>query len=77
MLMKWIDIKNMSEIEAQKALKDAHAELVDLRFKIAAGSLKQVREIRKARKSITHFLTRLSQIEKESNKESTSKVDKK
>jgi len=75
--MKYIEIKNLSEIEVQKALKDARAQLVDLRFKIAAGSLKKVREIRKARKMIAHLLTRLSHVEKESNKESAIPADKK
>jgi ribosomal protein L29 len=66
--MKWIDIKNLNEVEVQKALKDARSELVDLKFKIASGSLKQVREIRKSKKSIAHLLTRLSQITKEQKK---------
>ena len=52
--MKWIDIKNLNEVEVQKALKDARSELVDLKFKIASGSLKQVREIRKSKKSIAY-----------------------
>jgi ribosomal protein L29 len=60
--MKWIEIKNKSKQELQKDLAHAKTDIVDLRFKAKSGSLKQVHLIGKARKQISHILTRLYQI---------------
>jgi len=60
--MKWEDIKIKNEEEIKQALVDSRAQLVDLRFKVSTGGLKQVHQIKKMRRSITRLITRLSQI---------------
>jgi|TARA_B100001971_G_C17696179_1_gene289412 ribosomal protein L29 len=66
--MKWLDIKNLGEQEVRKALTQSRSELVDLRFKVSSGALKQVREIRTVKKSIAKLLTRLGQLDKKDSK---------
>lgn len=60
--MKWEDIKIKTEEEAKQALDEARSQLVDLRFKVSTGGLKQVHQIKKARRSITRLITHLAQI---------------
>lgn len=60
--MKWEDIKIKSEDELKQALVDSRSQLVDLRFKVSTGGLKQVHQIKKMRRAITRLITRLAQI---------------
>lgn len=52
--------KNKDELE--KELKDSRERLRQLRFDLAAGKVKNVREIRKTKKEIAKILTSLKKI---------------
>jgi len=52
---------NASPTELQRRLGELRERLRDLRFRVAAGQEKDVREIRQARRTIAQILTRLRQ----------------
>lgn len=58
--MKAKDLRKMSEKELQKILKDEREKLLKLRFDLASGRLKNVREIRERKKNIARILTILN-----------------
>ena len=58
--MKWEEIKIKNEDELKQALSTVRSHLVDLRFKAATGALKQVGEIKKARRTVARLMTKLS-----------------
>ncbi len=60
--MKWEEIKIKNKAELEQALAAIRSHLVDLRFKAATGALKQVHEIKKARRTAARLMTKLSQI---------------
>ncbi len=55
--MKIQELKQKSKIELQKLLQDLKEKLRQLRFDLAAGKVKNVREIRKIKKDIARILT--------------------
>ncbi len=60
--MNWNDIKSSNEVSLNKALSETRAKLVELRFKVATGALKQVHEIKKTKKIVSRILTRLNSL---------------
>lgn len=60
--MKWIEIKEKTEVELEADLEKSQADLVDLRFRVSSGALKQVHQIGKLRKNIARILTRINQL---------------
>ncbi|MAG28712.1 50S ribosomal protein L29 [bacterium] len=65
--MKWIEIKNKPMDVLEKDLADAKSKLVDFKFKVQSGALKQVHEIGKVKKEIAMILTKMHQL-KHNNK---------
>lgn len=66
--MKWDDIKTKSQDELQDVLAVSRSQLIDLRFRVATGGLKQVHQIEETRRRISRLLTRLAQLAKEREK---------
>ena len=60
--MKWKDIQPMSKVELEKALRGAKSEMIDFRFKVSTGTLKQVHKINFLRKNIARMISRLSNL---------------
>ncbi|MBI2577398.1 MAG: 50S ribosomal protein L29 [Candidatus Wildermuthbacteria bacterium] len=56
------EVKSMSEAELQKELAEKRNKLRDLRFDLASGKVKNVREIREIKHRIAQILTSLQQI---------------
>ena len=61
--MKFKELENKTEKDIQKMLTEAQSRLLELRFKVAANSLKNVREIRKLKKDVARMLTKLSAMQ--------------
>jgi len=59
--MKIEELRQKNKTELQKLLQDNRARLRQLRFDLAAGKVKNVREIRKIKKEIARILTLLNQ----------------
>lgn len=58
--MKIAEIKRKSEQELQKNLLELRERLRQLRFDLAAGKVKNIREIRAIKKDIARILTSLN-----------------
>ena len=58
--MKLEEIKGKTKEELNKMLKDERENLRKLRFNLASGKVKDVREIRKVKKDIARVLTLLN-----------------
>lgn len=57
--MKITELRQKSKSELQKILLDDREKLRQLRFDLAAGKVKNVREVRKIKKDIARILTTL------------------
>jgi len=57
--MKTTELQQKSKSELQKILSDNREKLRQLRFDLAAGKVKNVREVRKVKKDIARILTLL------------------
>jgi len=57
--MKTTELQQKSKSELQKILLDNREKLRQLRFDLAAGKVKNVREVRKVKKDIARILTLL------------------
>jgi len=55
--MEITELHQKTKTELQKLLQDNRARLGQLRFDLAAGKVKNVREIRKIKKEIARILT--------------------
>ena len=55
--MKIQELRQKSKPELQKILSDNQEKLRQLRFDLAAGKVKNVREVRKVKKDIARILT--------------------
>ena len=55
--MKSTELRQKSKSELQKLLQDLQEKLRQLRFGLASGKVKNVREIRKIKKDIARILT--------------------
>ncbi len=58
--MKIAEIKRKSDKELQRTLKELRERLRQLRFDLAAGKVKNIREIRAIKKDIARILTTLN-----------------
>ena len=68
--MKPTEIKQKSQSELQKILAEKREKLRQLRFGLASGKVKNVREIRQIKKDIARILT---QLKEKSNKKQETK----
>lgn len=59
--MKAAEIRKKSKLELDKLLKESRKKMRILYFNLAAGTVKNVREIRKIKKDIARILTILKQ----------------
>jgi large subunit ribosomal protein L29 len=59
--MKVKELREKSNNELQKILKEEREKLRKLRFDLVAGKIKNVREIRKVKKEIARILTVLNE----------------
>ncbi len=66
--MDLTELRQKSKNELKKTLQDSQERLRQLRFDLAAGKIKNVREIRKIKKEIARILTLLNE-QKTMNKE--------
>jgi ribosomal protein L29 len=55
--MKFKELKTKEEKELEAMIEKAKDDLEAMRFKISAGQLKNVREVRKAKRLIARILT--------------------
>jgi len=55
--MKIAELRQKSKEELKKLLQDSRERLRQLRFDLAAGKVKNVRELRKIKKDIARILT--------------------
>jgi ribosomal protein L29 len=55
--MKIIELRQKSKDELKKILGDNREKLRQLRFDLAAGKVKNVREVRRVKKEISQILT--------------------
>ena len=62
------EFKQKSEKELKKLLLDSRERLRQLRFNLASGKVKNVREIRKLKKDIARMLTILNKKSKDGKK---------
>lgn len=62
--MTYQEIKKLSPEDAGKQLAEHRARLQELRFKLGANQVKNVREVRTLRRGIAHLLTHLNTREK-------------
>ncbi|PIP25098.1 MAG: 50S ribosomal protein L29 [Candidatus Nealsonbacteria bacterium CG23_combo_of_CG06-09_8_20_14_all_36_12] len=60
--MKFSELHQRPKPELQKLLAENREKLRQLRFDLASGKVKNVREIRKIKKDIARILTLLKQI---------------
>lgn len=60
--MKIEELRQKSKIELQKLLQDDREKLRQLRFDLAAGKVKNVREIRKTKKEVARIITLLKSV---------------
>jgi large subunit ribosomal protein L29 len=60
--MKITELRQKSKPELQKLLQDNRDRLRQLHFDLAAGKVKNVREIRRIKKEIARILTILKQL---------------
>lgn len=58
--MSYEEAKKLSPEDAQKQLTQTRARLQELRFKLGANQVKDVREVRTLRRRIAHLLTHLN-----------------
>lgn len=58
--MKIKELQQKTASELQKLLQDSQEKLRQLRFDLAAGKVKNVREIRKVRRNIARVLTTIN-----------------
>jgi large subunit ribosomal protein L29 len=56
------NFKTKPELELKKSLNDQREKLENLSFDLAAGKVKNIREIRHLKKDIAQILTLLSEI---------------
>lgn len=61
--MKIQELRQKSKNELQKLLEEKRLRLAQLRFDLAAGKIKNVREIRKIKKDIARILTLMKEKE--------------
>lgn len=61
--MRIAELRQKSKSELQKLLQDSRERLRQLRFDLAAGKVKNVREIRQIKKDIARILTLLREKE--------------
>jgi large subunit ribosomal protein L29 len=73
--MKAKDLKNKTESELQKILKEKREKLRELRFTLATGKLKNPSEIKEIKKDIARILTFLN-IKKRLEKDNKNKKQK-
>lgn len=59
--MKVLEIRQKPKEELQKVIKDYREKLRGLRFDLASGKVKNVREIRNIRKDVARILTILKE----------------
>ena len=59
--MKFDELRQKTEAELNKLLKDLRETLRQIRFKTASNKLKNVREVRQTKKDIARILTLLKQ----------------
>jgi len=60
--MKITELRQKSKSELQKLLQDSREKLRQLRFDLASGKVKNVREIRGLKKDIARILTLLKTL---------------
>ena len=81
MMMKLVEIKELSSDEISEQLKKSQVELVNLRMKFASRQLENPSEIRKKRKEIARLHTvktiKLKEVSAEPRVEKIKKVKKK
>lgn len=62
--MKAKEIRKKTKEELEKLLAEKRKKLTQLRFDLAAGKVKNVREIRETKKDIARILTILRELKK-------------
>jgi len=59
--MKLRELKHLPDLELKKSLENSREKLRSLRFDLASGKVKNVREIREIKKTIARILTLLKE----------------
>ncbi|MCL4399850.1 50S ribosomal protein L29 [Patescibacteria group bacterium] len=58
------NLKELSSFELQKELSNEKQKLVDLKFDLSAGKVKNIKEVKKTKKRVAQLLTALNAQEK-------------
>lgn len=58
--MSYEEVKKLTKEDAQKRLAETQARLQEIRFKLGANQVKDVREVRTLRREIAHLLTHVN-----------------
>jgi large subunit ribosomal protein L29 len=58
--MKIKELSKLSKIDLKKQMNDAREKLRQIRFELASGKVKDVREIREIKKDIARMMTLLN-----------------
>lgn len=60
-ILKAVELRQKSKPELEKLLEESRKRLLELRFDLVAGKLKNIREIRKIKKDIARIMTILKE----------------
>ncbi len=61
--MKAVELNQKSKEELEKMVQDGKEKLRQLRFDLAAGKVKNIRQIRLIKKDIARMFTKLNKVE--------------
>ncbi len=61
--MKAVELNQKSKEELEKMVQDGKEKLRQLRFDLAAGKVKNIRQIRLLKKDIARMFTKLNKVE--------------
>jgi large subunit ribosomal protein L29 len=60
--MKSLELRQKTENELKQILEDRQKALADLKFALASGKVKNIKEVRQARRDIARILTVLQEF---------------
>ena len=60
--MKKVEVQKKSKSDLEKLIRDKRERLRFLRFNLAVGKVKNVREVREVKKDIARILTKLKEL---------------
>lgn len=62
-------IRNLSDAEIESRLNDARSELMNLRFQLSSGQLKDFTQLQQTRRSVARLMTILTERQRAAQRE--------